>query len=560
MTTSTQQNKIDPIHHTSVAKTIGVALDTIVKTAGKQPLRCIMGARRVLSMLPSQPVVLRFDSDVITIDGDVALQMDDGQHMWILPLYIVGVRAITLDMYTSTEEIIALGYEISALRLDTDAMESFRDWIWSDGLGSIQVDITETFMDVMELMDAENPEELRGFGLKGAQVRQTQLEHIAMSLNDQELTVATLRPEFQASVDLFTQGMKYRGFEMIDEERQALASSSASEAHWVVSTLNMLLHTPSVQAFYPPMRFANVLRDTIARHLDAQTLAALLELQRHGSAYANALFVCLTKDQLGATLGEHINLHMAAQADLLGELWQQLPEDQRAQLRQTLLGRYVDAQAVEPCLKRFVEGITLAQWTQDVSLEAMPPERALGFVQSLVAVSAPPPMVESYAQQLPHEMQVRLIEHLPAIYLKAFELLFKRFFEQAERRHVEHLLGWLLAHKFNGVLEQVATIMLTKKDITWSRKTLTMACEAIYVMGTGKQRLVSMVRSRSVAIAVREVALETLERFAEDKLLLDATEFRISELFDPPAFRERIKTGRTRIKTRTKPVQPIEKS
>lgn len=554
-TTATKQSVAQTglFHAMSPAKTIGSALTSVIKTAGKQPIQCAMAARRMLQYLQEDIFTLYFEPDTIYIDDEVVLEMDEGQNMWILPLYIVGVRSITFNEMTSTVELMSLGYEVSNLRLHSEAMEAFRDWIWSDGAGSVDIEISETFMDVMELMDVGDVEELRGFGTKGAQVRASAIDRVrhTMKLHENELTIAALRPEFQTSIDLFTQGMKYRGFEMIDAERKALNFSTTNPMSWLVSELHTLLDNEALQQHYPAFRFAHTIVDQLNAKIPTPFIEAMVALHQHESIYAKQLVDALYKIDFADKLGLHMDLSNDIARQQVMTLFAHLSPQQLTDCTHALIRRIQAVAGDRPHLEALIRQLTADRWSEAVGHE-LPDALAPTHVSLILSCDVRSETLATVVDSLEDATAVTLIGDLPDVYLPELEARLQNLFVHAERRVVEELLPTLLERRLTGVVDMIAMIMLKQKNIGWSSKTIKTACRAVLDYGMGEKYLVPMVRSRNVTQVVREIALETLEKSNDDKLLEQASKFRLMEFFDPTDFRERLRSNRTKTKSNPK--------
>ena len=106
---------------------------------------------------------------------------------------------------------------------------------------------------------------------------------------------------------------------------------------------------------------------------------------------------------------------------------------------------------------------------------------------------------------------------------------------------------YLLSREQVGYVHILAGAMLKSRETPWSRKTVRQVCEAIMQHQLEEEYLVPPIRDRRASLPYREIALELLLERGSDELIERATKWRLSEYFDKPAFRERIKTGRERL-------------
>lgn len=526
-------------------KALGPLLEQLIKSA-KQPTAQRHIAQRIFQLWSAHPAArITLEFDRLLYHDEIILEMNEQQGLWLLPLFIAGVREIGLHPWVTVSDISALGQLISTLKISSQDLESLLDWLWAGGAHGLDIEVNPSSLDLIELMGAE-PEQYLGFGKAGqiTNAAATGLQTTALRMDRQALMTAALQPEFKTTVDLLQQGLAYRGFEASPQERERLSKQLQDEDAWRLKELGFILETPALRE---TLGAQAIVEQLIARPNAPQLIEALLDAASGEDGFSHSLRVQLQKQGFGPALAAALTLDEPAQdATRLCRLLGLLPLDQTHATLLGLLERAQLSKRFEQLFGLLIARLGLPKLKQLLDESALTPAQGQRWAQTLIQVKTPPAHMIDTFSKLDDEAIVQLTPRLPQLYLLDLEQRLIQILEHGERRFVEELIVYAIERKLAGFVRIAAMIMREQRGLTWSRRTTLLVCKAIQEASMGEEFLVHYVRERHVAQSVREAALEVLEQQSPDQLLQQATKWRLSELFDPTDFRERLKSDRKR--------------
>lgn len=522
-------------------KALGPLLEQLIKSA-KQPMAQAHIAQRIFQLWSAHPaarVTLEFDR--LLYHDEIILEMDEQQGLWLLPLFIAGVREIGLHPWVTVSDISALGQLISTLKISSQDLESLLDWLWAGGAQGLDIEVNPSSLDLIELMGSE-PERYLGFGRAGQAT--VELKATSLRMDRQALQTAALQPEFKTTVDLLQQGLAYRGFEVSPQEHERLSKQLQDEDAWRIKELCLILETPALRE---ALGAQAIVEQLSARPDSPPIIDALLDAASGDDAFAHGLRTQLQRQGFGPALAAGITLEEPAQdAARMCRLLGLLPLDQTHATLLGLLERAQLSKRFEQLFGQLIARLGLPKLKQLLDESALTSAQGQRWALTLIQVKTPPAHMIDTFSKLDDEAIVQLTPRLPQLYLLDLEQRLIQILEHGERRFVEELIVYVIERKLAGFVRIAAMIMKEQRSLTWSRRTTLIACKAIQESGMGEEFLIHYVRDRQVAQSVREAALEVLEQQSPDQLLQQATKWRLSELFDPTDFRERLKSDRKR--------------
>lgn len=549
-TSPLKTSKLNPHSALATPKALGPLFENLIKTARQQGRQVGAIALRMLQLWQSMPdLILRIEFDRLLVEEEVALEMDEEQGLWMLPLFLGGVRSFALQPWATSSDLIALGHMIASLRVSSQDVEGLRDWIWAGGAPGLEIELGPTSLDVVDLLGVD-PEALRrgfGGGAKSRGVSMMSVEPTGLKLDKEQLQAASLRPEFQTTLELFSQGLKHRGFEASPTERMALKAQAQDAEQWRVSEFMATLKTPQLRELLGPRR---ILDQLLAGHYNATLYLHVLKLTEAQDALASGLRQALERPDMGALFGARLPLSGDPKELTITELiLKRLNLNQTHEFLSVLLQRVARSSALEAGMLALIKHMGASSLRKLMDEPSLSAQEALTWIKLLLKGHIPPSQLSIMLETIDDEVVVKLAPHLPDLYLLELERRLVQILERGERRFIEELIVCLIERRFASFIRLAALIMRDEHDLSWSRRTVGLVCQAIAAAQLSEEFLVPYVRDRGVAQHVREAALETLEQRASAAELAAATKWRISELFDPTDFRERIKTDRKRAKT-----------
>lgn len=543
--------------HTS-PKALGALFENLIKAARQQGRQAITIATRMLQLWQSMPeTVLRIEFDSLFADEELVLEMDEDQGMWMLPLFLGGVRSFTLNPWATSSDLAALGYMIASLRVSSQDVEGLRDWIWAGGASGIEIELGPTSLDVIDLLGVDPEAISRGFGRgDNAGASMMSIEPSGLKLDKEQLKAASLRPEFKTTLDLFSQGLKLRGFEATSTERQQLKAQAQDTERWRINEFMATIKTPQLRQLLGPTR---ILDQLLAGSYNAALYLHLFEQLQANDDFADGLKRALERPDISTRLGMLIPLSAEPKdLEVAALVLKHLNLNQTHEFLSILLQRVTRASELEGGMLALIKHVGVASLRKLMSEPSLSAQEAYTWIKLLLKSHIPPSQLSITLETIEDEVVVKLAPHLPDLYLMELERRLVQILEHGERRFIEELIVYLIGRRFESFIRLAALIMRDEQDLSWSRRTVGLVCQAIAAAQLSEEFLVPYVRDRGVAQHVREAALEVLEQNATIETLAAATKWRISELFDPTDFRERIKTDRKRSKTDPK-AKPLDK-
>lgn len=531
-------------------KALGVLFENLIKAARQQGSQLSSQAQRMLHSWQNMPeIVLRIEFDRLLANEELVLEIDEDQGLWMLPLFLGGVRSFALTPWTTSADLVALGHMIASLRVSSQDVEGLRDWIWAGGVPGLSIELGPTSLDVVELLGVEPEAMSLGFGRGGKThgVSMMSVEATGLKLDTAQFRAASLRPEFKTTLDLFNQGLKHRGFEAAPAERQALKAQAQDAERWRINELMATLKTPQLRQMLGPRR---ILDQLLAGQYNATLYMHLFGRLQIADEFTSGLKRALARPDMGAQLGACIPLSgLNKDLEVATLTLSHLNLNQAHEFLSIMLQRVARSSDLEPGMLALIEHMGITALRKLMDERSLSASEAYTWIQLLLKGHISPSQLSITLEAIEDEVVVKLAPQLPELYIIELERRLVQILEHGERRFIEELIVGMIGRRIVSFIRLAALIMRDEQDLSWSRRTVGLVCQAIAAAQLGEEFLVPYVRDRGVAQHVREAALEALEQTANTETLAAATKWRISELFDPTDFRERIKTDRKRAQT-----------
>jgi hypothetical protein len=452
-----------------------------------------------------------------------------------------------MESHACADDFMLLAMELGALEINANAMLRFRDWLWSDGSEGLSVRLQRSFVEVLEAMDVVVDVRQTGF-TRAREILPAQFGGV-FAVSEEELARVSERPELHAPLDLFSQGVQHRGFEMTAEERAALRAGCKDSERWALAELEASLANDELRSSLHPERLARRLLDYLLETSSPTLISRVCELYlRKDDAFSRAVLNYLERGRFVGRLVSELELEDAVLVQL-SELFMVLDAPHQESFTSAMIHRLIEDDS-EECVRRFarlLRRLDLESFRQRAHEKLLSTDAAMAYAGLLLYAGISPKAFSQVLENLEDVATGRLLESLPDSYMIEAEVQLRRLLEDGPRAVVEELSMYLLSREQVGYVHILAGAMLKSRETPWSRKTVRQVCEAIMQHQLEEEYLVPPIRDRRASLPYREIALELLLERGSDELIERATKWRLSEYFDKPAFRERIKTGRERL-------------
>ncbi|MEC9441359.1 MAG: hypothetical protein VYE40_09680 [Myxococcota bacterium] len=531
-----------------VGQTAATLLDKLVRSSRNQRERLDLPAQRLHALwCQSHDFEIQVAPEQLLVDGEVVFEAHKELGDWILAAFMAGVRSIRMDINACADDFMLLAVELGALEINANSMLRFRDWLWSDGSEGLIIKLQRSFVEVIESMDVVVDVKATGRG-RARELLPARFGG-AFSVSNEDLERVAKRPELHAPLDIYTQGVQYRGFEMSPEERAMLRSSCMDSERWALVELEAALSNADIRTSLHPERLARRLLDYLLKTSSATLLSKVCDLyRRKDDGFSSAVIACLERSQYISRLVLELELEDAVLVEL-SELFQVLGVAQQESFASSMLHRLLE-DGSEENLRRFarlLRRIDMNTFRERAQERLLGTKAAMTHAELLLYAGISPKAFSEVLGVLDDVATGRLLASLPDAFMIEAEVRLRDLLEDGPRAVVEDLAMYLLSRNQVGYVHILAGAMLKVRETPWSRKTVRHVCEAIMLHQLEEEYLVPPIRDRRASLPYREIALELLLERGSDDLVARATKWRLSEYFDQPAFRERLKTGRERL-------------
>lgn len=523
-------------------------LDKLVRNSRNQRERLDLPAQRLHDIWRQEPTLeLQIGPEQVLVDDEVVFEANKELGDWLLAAFMAGVRSIRMESHACADDFMLLAMELGALEINANAMLRFRDWLWSDGSEGLSVRLQRSFVEVLEAMDVVVDVRQTGF-TRAREILPAQFGGV-FAVSEEELARVSERPELHAPLELFSQGVQHRGFEMTAEERAALRAGCKDSERWALAELEASLANDELRSSLHPERLARRLLDYLLETSSPTLISRVCELYlRKDDAFSKAVLNYLERGRFVWRLVSELELEDAVLVQL-SELFMVLDAPHQESFTSAMIHRLIEDDS-EECVRRFarlLRRLDLENFRQRAHEKLLSTDAAMAYAGLLLYAGISPKAFSQVLENLEDVATGRLLESLPDSYMIEAEVQLRRLLEDGPRAVVEELSMYLLSREQVGYVHILAGAMLKSRETPWSRKTVRQVCEAIMQHQLEEEYLVPPIRDRRASLPYREIALELLLERGSDELIERATKWRLSEYFDKPAFRERIKTGRERL-------------
>ncbi len=530
-------------HQVSLSVVVTSSFDALIRATRQREGGLTGMAHRITgswAQEPSEPIVLKPDG--LWFQGELGLEVSNEACWWLLPAFMAGVREIRMEEDIHGEDMVRLAQELGMLELGGAALEHFRDWLWADGAEGFDVSMSLSFSEVFELLDTGEMSAAM-FGAPRAESIQA-FDGARVALPSAEIAAASLRPEFNVALDMFSQGFKHRAFELTAELVTGVSDRVEDGGHWTWAEADAILAHPQLREAIDPWRLARRVISRMRHDLGPSMLTRLVLVYEAEDPFFQRMRQAMEQEGAATVVARAVDLSDEAVREKTLE-WLRARGDSEGLAWIAMFVRAASDGGFSELLSVMLRQRDVLEVRRMVDEEALAEKTAVAYAKAMVGAGCAPDTLASLLANVDVDASAWVMSDLDDFYLMSLDRPLKNALMRGSNVAIERLVPALIARQQPGLLQIIGQVMNARKD-PWLRKVLIEACSALIDADMAKDYLLPLVRARSVGGAAREVALEQLKR--REDVLEEAVKFRFSEFFENQDFRERIKTDRQRLK------------
>ena len=537
-------------HQVSLAVVVTSSFDALVRATRQREGGLTGMAHRVIGAWNQdleEPIVLKPDG--LWFQGELGLEVSDEACWWLLPAFMAGVREIRMEEGAWAEDVVRLAQELGMLELGGAALESFRDWLWADGAEGFDVAMSLSFSEVFELLDTGEMSAAM-FGAPRAESILA-MDASRVALPSAELAAASLRPEFHTALDMFSQGLAYRAFELTDELVVGVQDRLEDGGHWTWAEADAILAHESLRAAIDPWRLARRVMSRMRQGLGVSMLTRLILIYQTDEPFFAKMRQAMEQEGAPTVIARSIDLDDERVRESMLE-WLESRGQAESIAWIAMFVRAVNDEAFARSLSVLLRERGVLEVRRMIDEEALAQHTSIAYAQAMVRAGCAPDTLASLLDNIDIDAAAFVIAELDDVYLIALDRPLESALMRATNVAIEKLVPSLIARRQPGLLQLLGQALNTRKD-PWMRKILIEVCNALLEADMARDYLVPLVRNRTVGEAAREIALDALSR--REDALEEAVKFRFTEYFETQDFRDRIKTDRQRLKDKRRTLE-----
>ncbi len=530
-------------HQVSLSVVVTSSFDALVRATRQREGGLTGMAHRVISAWNQdieEPIVLKPDG--LWFQGELGLEVSDEACWWLLPAFMAGVREIRMEEDVWAEDVVRLAQELGMLELGGAALEGFRDWLWADGAEGFDVAMSLSFSEVFELLDTGEMSAAM-FGAPRAESILA-MDASRVALPSAELAAASLRPEFHTALDMFSQGVAYRAFELTHELVDGVRHRLEDGGHWTWAEADAILAHASLRAAIDPWRLARRVISRMRQNLGASMLTRLILVYETDEPFFTKMRQAMEHEGAATVVARSVDLSDERVRKRMLE-WLRTRGDAESLAWIAMFVRAIGDEGFGQSLSELLKERGVLEVRHMIDEEALAQHTSIVYAKAMVRAGCAPDTLASLLDNIDIDAAAFVISELDDVYLISLYRPLNHALLSATAVAIEELVPSLIARRQPGLLQLIGQALNARKD-PWMRKILIEACNALIDADMAKDYLVPLVRNRAVGDSAREIALDALSR--REDALAEAVKFRFSEYFETQDFRDRIKTDRQRLK------------
>ena len=521
-----------------VGKVLTSVLDALVRSIRAGGRNVLEIAQRALQIWHDEPdMILILAPNAIAVGSQVAYEAKDGAGDWILPLFMSGVRRISLRPNAGPGDLCRFAEQLGKLEPTPSSVTRFRDWVWSDGASGLVLDSRMSYTEAFEALDVQFPTVVSGIASGDLLVPVTLFPQTAPVGSGAVLKEA-LQTEFQTLREAREDGR----VASTGRERDALRAGCSDPELWGIAELETAISDSRLIKAVAPERIANALWSRLTIATDSPVVRILTDLYSIADEHSVAILTLLERAPLGPTLARALTVESPGLLVAVDRFIAVCPTRVASGFVHELLARADDDVEIFDALVQLVSGVGGKQFTAWIEPGLLSPEAATTLAFLSAESFADGTDLSKIVSKAPNRAAVALVEALPAPTLLKMKAQLKRLMMAASGKSLSRLVVKLRKTGARECIKIIGDDLLEHGGEDWSEEALKSAFEGLVGVGLGSEYVMPIVRSRRAPTSARLAALDSLA--GDQELLAEASRWRPSEVIDDPDMKKRLKALR----------------
>ena len=521
-----------------VGKVLTSVFDALVRSIRAGGRNVLEIAQRALQIWRDEPdMVLVLAPNAIAVGSQVAYEAQDGAGEWILPLFMSGVRRISLRPHAGPGDLCRFAEQLGELEPTPASVTRFRDWVWSDGASGLILDSRMSYTEAFEALDVQFPEVVSAVATGDLRIPVASFPQTPPVGAGAVLREA-LQTEFQTLREAREEGRVIS----TARERDALRAGCSDPELWGIAELETAISDSRLTKAVAPERIANALWSRLTAATDSAVVRILTDLYSVADEHSIAILSLLERAPLGPTLARALVTQSPGLLVAVDRLIAVCPARVASGFVHELLTRADDDVEVFEALVQLVAGVGGKQFSAWIEPGLLSPEAATTLAFLASESFADGTDLSQIVSKAPNRAAVALVESLPAPALLRMKGQLKRLLKTSSGQNLSRLVVKLRNTGARECIKLVGDDLLEHGGEDWSDAALQSAFEGLVGVGLGSEYVMPIVRSRRAPTAARLAALDSLA--GDQDLLAEASRWRPSEVIDDPDMKKRLKALR----------------
>jgi|GEM_PF-1819474 len=496
-------------------------------------------AERLLQSWLGLNVPMHVEPRRLWLDGSGdPFDVDGKESTWVLPAALAGVRRLKPTTEATFDDLLRLAEELGASDASEESICDLQDWLSSDGAEGFDVELHESFAEVLETACSLSGETSLKF--KSVRALATASMTGAVKVLSQDLDLAGVSELF---LDI-----------ELDDTRHGSPSHSAAEDDdddlesaqaWASATLHTVFSNPVLRDHVEPRQVARQLGAWLAQDGGEAALSVLAGLFAAQDTFSKRTFEALDVHVVLQRLARTLTLTSSASFQHLQTILKSSTAQQQAAFVQTLLERSAgDANAL--ALVRVLGGaLTVPRLLRMVATDALTPTAASSAARCFGASLTEGSTLTLWLQQISPSAAVAVLLALPRDVLQqrlkdAVDVML-RAPDVAEAGGLLRELHALDADALTPLFLCVLTS--SRASSALSPRAVNDICVSLCATQPGRRGLIDVVYNRALELDVRFAALRMASR--QPEVAAGVLQKKLSR-FDAPELRKRVQALRDR--------------
>jgi hypothetical protein len=479
-------------------------------------------------------VWLQIEATSLHVEGEKVLDVDPESGGWVLPAFMAGLRGLRPKTGWSYDDVIRLCEELSTLTAQSESIEDFRDWLWSDGANGFEIDLRRSFTELMETAAADH--RLLENTLERSTERAWTLGTPAARLAIAEVELAAAQETFEASRKNYAETMKVLRGALLDENQlQAIGKELENEAGWTLVETEVAIAVPAMRSATSPDRVAQRLASRISRGVHASLLEKVMQYMSTEDEYASEVVAWLARQGLGTHIAAGMDFSTEANRRALDEFATLAAEETTAELIAGLLERAKANAELAPHVQVCIRNIGLKQVVSIVNTETLDAYAGKTLSAMMLDAEVRSAALGQFIVNLTGEAARETLASLPDARFWRLRSFIRQMLLGGDHATVTMLVELLGEKADRRGHTLLIDILEENKGEGWSPRLMRSICEVLARHELGKEHILKWARKGRVSTALRIAAVRGASRVpALRKQILKR---RFSSLVDPDELR-----------------------